>query len=94
MKNIKMTKKINIIIVVAFIISIIFSNCSLAVGGAFSAADDFLGKRRFGIKYNKWGAITSNFKFYIQIVNGNRYCSNAISRNNYRNTIYGSKCRR
>ena len=53
MKNIKMTKKINIIIVVAFIISIIFSNCSLAVGGAFSAAVDFLGKRRFGIKYNK-----------------------------------------
>ena len=53
MKNIKNTKKINIIIVVAFIISIIFSNCSLAVGGAFSAADDFLGKRRFGIKYNK-----------------------------------------
>lgn len=65
MKNIKMIKKINIIIAVAFVISIIFSNYSLAVGSAFSDADSFLSKRRFNIKYNKRGTITRNIKFFI-----------------------------
>lgn len=65
MKNIKIVKKINIIIAVVFIISIVFSNYSLAVGDAFSDADEFLGKRRLNIGYNKWGTIKRNIEFYV-----------------------------
>lgn len=61
MKNIK---KINIIITFIFLISIIFSNYTLAVGSAFSEADSFLSARKSSIKYYKWGTITSNIKFY------------------------------
>lgn len=53
MKKIRIIKKINIIIALIFAVSIIFSNYSLAVGSAFSDADDFLGKRRTNIKCNR-----------------------------------------
>lgn len=43
MKSIRTIKKINIIIALVFVISIIFSNYSLAVGSVFSDADAFLG---------------------------------------------------
>lgn len=42
----KYTKKINIIIALMLVVSIIFSNGVYAVGSAFSDADDFLTKRR------------------------------------------------
>ena len=42
----KYTKKINIIIALTIIVSIIFSNGVQAVGSAFSDADAFLSKRR------------------------------------------------
>lgn len=45
-------KKISIIILI-LIIGFVVPNHSYAVGDAFSAADEFLGKRKFSIKYNK-----------------------------------------
>lgn len=51
MKNIK---KINIIIALILVASIIFSNGVQAVGNAFSDADAFLSKRRFCLWYNWW----------------------------------------
>ena len=65
MKKIRIIKKINIIIALVFVVSIIFSNYSLAVGNAFSDAEEFLGKRRSYIKYNKWNTPKGNFKFYV-----------------------------
>ncbi|MBO5412879.1 MAG: hypothetical protein J6A29_00980 [Clostridia bacterium] len=53
MKKVKIIKKINVILAIIFIISIMFSNYSLAVGDAFSDADEFLGKRRLDIEYNR-----------------------------------------
>lgn len=53
MKKVKIIKKINIILAVVFIITIMFSNHSLAVGDAFSDADNFLGKRRPNIECNR-----------------------------------------
>ena len=48
----KKTRKINKLIIVLlfiFAVSIIFSNYSNAVGTTLSEADEFLGKRKFGI---------------------------------------------
>lgn len=65
MKKVKIIKKINVILAVVFIISMMFSNYSLAVGEAFSDADNFLGKRRPDIEYNKWSTTKRNIKFYV-----------------------------
>ena len=51
MKYINVIKKINIIIILIFIISIVFANYSQAVGNIFSDADSFLGERRTNISY-------------------------------------------
>lgn len=65
MKKVKIIKKINVILAIIFIISIMFSNYSLAVGDAFSDADEFLGKRRLDIEYNRWRTTKRNIKFYV-----------------------------
>lgn len=44
MKNI--IKKINIIIILIFLVGLMFSNYSQALSAIFSDADDFLSKRR------------------------------------------------
>lgn len=41
----KLKKRINIIIILMFMIGFVFTNCVYALGDTFSAADDFLGKR-------------------------------------------------
>lgn len=65
MRKLRTIKKINIIITLIFAISIIFSNCSLAVGNAFSDAEGFLGKRGSYIKCNRRRTIKTNIKLYV-----------------------------
>ena len=62
MKNVK---KINVIMLLIFVVSIIFSNGVQAVGSAFSDADDFLSKRRFCIKHNKYNTTRRNIELYV-----------------------------
>lgn len=50
MKTIHITKKIIIALLLALIVSVVFSNYSQAIGNAFTGADEFLGKRRRRIK--------------------------------------------
>lgn len=50
MKNLKIViNKIRIIILLAIVLNMILVNSSLAVGNAFSAADNFLSARRISI---------------------------------------------
>ena len=54
MKNINKIKKVNIIVILIFLISLIFSNHSQAsIGEIFSDADSFLDKRRINKYYYK-----------------------------------------
>lgn len=94
MKSIHVTKKIIIALLFVLLVNIVVSNYSQAIGEAFTGADEFLGKRRKRIKCYRWIPIKRNIKFYVSIINGSRDCSNVCSWNNYRNTIYGCKCRR
>ena len=58
-------KKLSIVIVLIFIVGTMCSGEVMAVGQAFSDADEFLSKRRPSIKQNKWNTIDRNIKFYV-----------------------------
>lgn len=94
MKSIHVTKKIIIALLFVLLVNIVVSNYSQAIGEAFIGADEFLNKRCSCIECYRWKPISRNIKFYVSIINGGRNCSNVYSWNNYRNTIYGCKCRR
>lgn len=50
MKKIHITKKLVIVLLLALIVNVAFSNYLQAVDSALSGADDFLGKRRCSVE--------------------------------------------
>lgn len=95
MKYINIINKLNIIIILILVISIMSPNYSHAtVGNIFSSADNFLEKRATNIKCYRWYSIRINIRFYVQSSTINWNSSNVYSWNNYRNSIYDIRSRR